>query len=317
MTRTQEHPHRADRVRASACSCSASRSSSPRSTSHEPARPEIPPTGEEIHLPGPSILPLLTAVGITLALVGITTFIELTVVGVILTIVCVVPLDQDTRHEIDELPLDAHDDLLQRRVRQRAHARVSSSGACARSTTPRAARSKPHACPLAAHGATRSAPPLRSRAPDRSPHPRSSSARRRAPRGSRRSRPCSSDDQMTEAAADHRRGGLLQRPVGRGVDDVARQMLGDELCVRVLPGAERVQDVALGDDARAVPVGVDDDGGADRRSDISRATARSVCPGPTVRTVGLIPSLYLHHRLLRRCSAADLAAAAIATIASI
>jgi hypothetical protein len=73
-----------------------------------PLDPEIPPVGEEIHLPGPSFLPMLTAVGITLALVGITTFIELTVVGVILTVVCVVRWIRDTRHEIDELPLDSH-----------------------------------------------------------------------------------------------------------------------------------------------------------------------------------------------------------------
>ncbi len=31
-----------------------------------------PPAGEEIHLPGPSVLPLLLAVGITVALVGVT-----------------------------------------------------------------------------------------------------------------------------------------------------------------------------------------------------------------------------------------------------
>jgi len=73
-----------------------------------PLDPEVPPVGEEIHLPGPSILPLLTAVGITLALVGITTFIEFTVVGVILTVWCVARWIKDTREEIDELPLDEH-----------------------------------------------------------------------------------------------------------------------------------------------------------------------------------------------------------------
>jgi hypothetical protein len=73
-----------------------------------PLDPEVPPVGEEIHLPGPSILPLLTAVGITLALVGVTTYIELTVVGAILTIVCVARWIKDTRHEVDELPLDEH-----------------------------------------------------------------------------------------------------------------------------------------------------------------------------------------------------------------
>jgi hypothetical protein len=73
-----------------------------------PLDPEIPPVGEEVHLPGPSLLPLLTAVGITLALVGITTMIELTVIGVILTVWCVARWIKDTRREIDELPLEHH-----------------------------------------------------------------------------------------------------------------------------------------------------------------------------------------------------------------
>lgn len=73
-----------------------------------PLDPEIPPTGEEIHLPGSSILPLLTAVGITLLLVGITTFIELTIVGGILTVVCILRWVADTRRDMEELPLDPH-----------------------------------------------------------------------------------------------------------------------------------------------------------------------------------------------------------------
>jgi hypothetical protein len=73
-----------------------------------PLDPEIPPVGEEIHLPGPSILPLLTAAGVTLALVGITTIWEVSVVGAILTIVCVLRWIGDTRRDIDELPLDPH-----------------------------------------------------------------------------------------------------------------------------------------------------------------------------------------------------------------
>jgi hypothetical protein len=71
-----------------------------------PLDPDIPPVGEEVHLPGPSVLPLLTAVGVTLALVGITTFIELSVIGVLLTIYCVARWIKETRHEIDELPRD-------------------------------------------------------------------------------------------------------------------------------------------------------------------------------------------------------------------
>jgi hypothetical protein len=71
-----------------------------------PLDPELPPVGEEIHLPGPSILPLLTAVGVTLALVGVTTMIELSVIGVLLTIYAVGRWIKETRQEIDELPLD-------------------------------------------------------------------------------------------------------------------------------------------------------------------------------------------------------------------
>jgi hypothetical protein len=71
-----------------------------------PLDPEVPPVGEEIHLPGPSILPVLTAVGVTLTLVGITTFIELTVIGGVMTIWCAVRWLKDTNRETDELPLD-------------------------------------------------------------------------------------------------------------------------------------------------------------------------------------------------------------------
>ncbi len=74
-----------------------------------PLEPEVPPAGEEIHLPGPSILPVLTALGLTLALIGITTFIELTIIGAVLTIWCVVRWVKDTRREVDELPLDARE----------------------------------------------------------------------------------------------------------------------------------------------------------------------------------------------------------------
>lgn len=71
-----------------------------------PLDPEVPPVGEEIHLPPPTVLPVLTAIGITLTLVGLTTFIELTVAGALLTVGCVVRWIKDTRRDVDELPLD-------------------------------------------------------------------------------------------------------------------------------------------------------------------------------------------------------------------
>jgi hypothetical protein len=72
-----------------------------------PLDPEVPPTGEEIHLPGPTILPLLTAAGITLAIVGVTTSLILVIGGGVLTIACAIRWIMDTRSEIDELPLDS------------------------------------------------------------------------------------------------------------------------------------------------------------------------------------------------------------------
>jgi hypothetical protein len=71
-----------------------------------PLDPDIPPVGEEIHLPEPTVVPVLTAIGITLALIGFTTFIELTFAGGLLTIGCVIAWIRRARAEVDELPLE-------------------------------------------------------------------------------------------------------------------------------------------------------------------------------------------------------------------
>jgi hypothetical protein len=73
-----------------------------------PLDPEVPPAGEEIHLPAPTILPLLTAAGITLAIVGVTTSLILVIGGGVLTLACAIRWIMGTRSEIDELPLDSH-----------------------------------------------------------------------------------------------------------------------------------------------------------------------------------------------------------------
>jgi hypothetical protein len=67
---------------------------------------DVPPAGEEIHLPGPSVQPALLAVGISVALVGVTLSIVFVVAGVLLSLVVIVRWIQDTRHDIAELPLD-------------------------------------------------------------------------------------------------------------------------------------------------------------------------------------------------------------------
>ena len=73
-----------------------------------PLDPEVPPAGEEIHLPGPSLQPILLAAGITIALLGTTIFFPFVIAGVLLSLWVIVSWIRDTRREIDELPLDHH-----------------------------------------------------------------------------------------------------------------------------------------------------------------------------------------------------------------
>ena len=70
-----------------------------------PLEREVPPAGEEIHLPGPSMDPILLAVGITIALVGVTTSILMVIAGGLLSLVIIVRWIAGARRDIDELPL--------------------------------------------------------------------------------------------------------------------------------------------------------------------------------------------------------------------
>lgn len=62
------------------------------------------PASEEIHLPGPSALPLLTAVSITLIVVGLGLTLIISAVGAVLFIWCLVKWIASTRRELAELP---------------------------------------------------------------------------------------------------------------------------------------------------------------------------------------------------------------------
>jgi hypothetical protein len=73
-----------------------------------PLDPEVPPPGEEIHLPGGSIQPVLLTLGITVALVGVTTNVFLVIAGAILAVAVAIAWIRDTRRDIDELPLEHH-----------------------------------------------------------------------------------------------------------------------------------------------------------------------------------------------------------------
>jgi len=71
----------------------------------DPLAPAVPPVGEEIHLPGPSVQPLLVAVGTTIALVGLTMSWIAVAVGCVIVVGTVARWIGDTRREMAELPL--------------------------------------------------------------------------------------------------------------------------------------------------------------------------------------------------------------------
>jgi hypothetical protein len=68
--------------------------------------PEVPPAGEEVHLPGGSVQPVLLATALTVALVGVTTNVFLVIAGGVAALWIIVAWIRDTRRDIDELPLD-------------------------------------------------------------------------------------------------------------------------------------------------------------------------------------------------------------------
>jgi hypothetical protein len=77
-------------------------------TTDPPGDGGLPPLGEEIHLPGPSLLPLLLAVGITLSLIGVTLSLALTAIGLAITIPVTIRWIRSTRADIEELPPSHH-----------------------------------------------------------------------------------------------------------------------------------------------------------------------------------------------------------------
>jgi hypothetical protein len=71
----------------------------------DPLAPAVPPAGEEIHLPGPSLQPVVLTVGITVALLGLTTSWLAVIAGCLIALVTMVRWIADTRRETAELPL--------------------------------------------------------------------------------------------------------------------------------------------------------------------------------------------------------------------
>jgi hypothetical protein len=69
---------------------------------------QAPPAGEQLHLPGPSIKPFLTAIAITLIVIGTTINIILSAVGLFALVILVLMWVGDTRRDISELPEEHH-----------------------------------------------------------------------------------------------------------------------------------------------------------------------------------------------------------------
>jgi membrane protein implicated in regulation of membrane protease activity len=71
-----------------------------------PGEGAAPPAGEPVHLPGPSLLPVVTAAGIALAIVGVVLSFAVTAIGVLITVVAVWRWVRETREDISDLPLE-------------------------------------------------------------------------------------------------------------------------------------------------------------------------------------------------------------------
>ena len=70
------------------------------------SRPEKtpPPAGERIHLPGPSVQPVLVAVALTMALMGLVGLWFLTILGALLLLAVIIRWIVTARREYRELP---------------------------------------------------------------------------------------------------------------------------------------------------------------------------------------------------------------------
>jgi hypothetical protein len=65
----------------------------------------LPPPTEEIHLPDPSYLPVVLALGVTIMVVGVIKSWVVVAIGAIIALVALIRWIRQTRDEMSELPL--------------------------------------------------------------------------------------------------------------------------------------------------------------------------------------------------------------------
>ncbi len=71
---------------------------------HAPVEEVVPAATEQVHLPGPSYLPVVVAAGVTLAVVGVVISFFVLALGLIITVVGIVRWVRETREDMAELP---------------------------------------------------------------------------------------------------------------------------------------------------------------------------------------------------------------------
>lgn len=67
-----------------------------------------PPPGEQIHMPGPSLLPIITAAAITAIVVGTTIWWVWSAIGGVVLVICVFRWVSDTARDVESLPEEHH-----------------------------------------------------------------------------------------------------------------------------------------------------------------------------------------------------------------
>jgi len=79
------------------------------STEHIDSQIEAaPPAGEDIHLPGGSIIPLVVAIGTTLLVIGTTVWYGWSIIGALILIVSITIWVRDVRRDVEALPEEHH-----------------------------------------------------------------------------------------------------------------------------------------------------------------------------------------------------------------
>jgi type IV secretory pathway TrbD component len=68
--------------------------------------PQADEAGEAVHLPGPSYLPVATAFGLTIAVVGVVLSWVIVGIGLVIAVIAIVRWIREARQDISELPLE-------------------------------------------------------------------------------------------------------------------------------------------------------------------------------------------------------------------